>query len=278
MEIKALQKIILLVIILLVLSAYPIKLLFSDILANQNCKNSVKAATFGNVQGMDFIKEINCPTQYKILKGNEDQLKKQIVEEMWTCWDNFGQGQYELFSATTDNFCVVCSVLEFDRKVKEENIEIKDFENYIKSRRTLQSNSLIEKMMGTNHEELVFNSGNIPKIEYNLDTDEDYAVVFTFAKEGFWSTGKKIVVWGTAAGVVTGVVLIATGVGSFVGVAVIATTVGLTAAGTAAAVPTPEAEPDQQKGDAALWKAGIVLIEKSKISELGCTNLPIEQK
>jgi len=259
------------------LSLFSVKTLFSDILANQNCKNSVRAAMLGNVQGMDFAKEINCPTQYKTLKGDEEQIKKQIAEEMWTCWDNFGQGKYELFSATTDNFCAICSVIDFDKTAKEGNIEINNFEEYIKSRRVLQSNSLVEKMMGIKHEELMFNPESMPTIEYNIDTEKEYSVVFTYAKEGFWSTGKKAVIWGTAAGVVTGVVLIATGVGSPVGIAVIAATVGIAGAATAAAVPTPEAEPDQQKGDAALWKAGIVLIEKGRISELGCTNLPIEQ-
>ncbi len=276
-EIKTIVFIILLVIVFLALLMFPIKSIFSEILSNQNCKNSVKAATIGNVQGMDIIKEINCPTQDITLKGNEEELKRKIIEEMWTCWDNFGRGEYELFSASTEKFCVVCSNLEFDRTVKEKEIEIKDFSDYIKSKGVLQGGTLIEKMLDLQHEELRYDPNNELEIDYTINTQKDYAVVFTYAKEDFWSKGKKAVVWGTAAGTVTGIVLIATGVGSPAGIAVLAATAGVAGGVGGALHSTPEAEPGQEKGDSALWRPGIVLIENDKLPELECTHLPIKQ-
>lgn len=61
--------------------------------------------------------DLKCYTQYKKIKSKEDRtVKKTIADAMYHCWDQYGKGEYDLFDTKDNNYCVVCSSLEFTRK------------------------------------------------------------------------------------------------------------------------------------------------------------------
>jgi len=264
---------------------YPAKMAITDALLKQNCRNSIFAHRIGNIQGADFIKDINCPTEYETIDGTEAEIKEDLATEMWDCWDKFGRGEAELFQATTEKFCAVCTIVEFGPSARNRELEIDDFSTYIKEKKVFRQNSLIEKVGGFAHAEYMFNPEDLTEFEnlkFTIDTKNDYAIMFTYAKESFWSRTKRAIVWGSVGagvGAVAGAAIwIATdGIGApiFVGLTILGGVAGST---IGAAVPTPEAEPGQEKGQSALWIPGIVLIQKEAIPELGCTYLPVEQK
>jgi hypothetical protein len=285
--------------IIILFFMHPIKLVLTEILSNQNCKNSVRANSLMNTQGIELVEEINCPTKYKTIDGDEEQVKEKLAEEMWTCWDNFGRGRYELFEASSEKFCVVCSMVEFGSKARNHVVEIDDFSEYLLLGEPFKGQSFFERMidesilsfkyMAFGKEERISGQELSEKIEteafdemkYTINTNNEYAILFTYAKESFWSRTKRIQVWGqvgaTAGAVAGGALWISSagaGGGTFLALTIAGGVIGGAIGG---AVPTPEADPDQIKGQSALWTPGIILVEKELIPEIGCTYLPIDQ-
>ncbi len=243
------------------------KLVTTKLLPSQTCKASVWSNAAFNIQGIEFVKNINCPTQYKILKGDEDKLKKQIADEMWQCWDNFGQGKYELFDPKTEKFCVICFVLEFEDK----NEKIDDFVDYLINApfKGKEYNSYYEAFTG-------YTSNPVKTEEtpenFNdaIDTSKKYAVSFVYAKQDYWSKLERAGVWGavgTGLGLAVGGILLVSGYGSIAGVAILAATLGAAGAGIGAA----------SGGANADWQAGITLLPFEDIKDLDCTYLPSTQ-
>jgi hypothetical protein len=79
-----------------------------------SCKVSVYTQATLKLSGHDMMEtsKLDCPTNYvTVTKGKE--AIPTIANEMYTCWDNFGRGQLELFQHEDDNYCVVCSVIDF---------------------------------------------------------------------------------------------------------------------------------------------------------------------
>ena len=304
---------IVIVFILLMYNLHPIKLAITDILINTNCKRSVKAHTLMNVQGINIVQELNCPTKYKTITGDEEKIKEAIAEEMWTCWDNFGRGQYELFEASKEKFCVVCSVISFDERARNRVVEVQGISEYIASKKVFGDRSLFERMTGKMLDDIKIDKGRsggagatgifgdgtestsqgttegnadgmYADVEYKINTNKDYAVVFTYAKEDFWSRGKRVLIWttvGFAVGAIAGIVIIATaGTAApvLIGVGILIPTLAAGGAAGGLFSDTPDAEGAQQKGQSSLWIPGLILVENNKTKELECTYLPIEQK
>lgn len=247
---------------------HPIfKLVTTKLLPAQTCKASVWSNAAFNVQGIEFVKNINCPTQYKILKGDEDKLKKQIADEMWQCWDNFGQGKYELFDPKTEKFCVICSVLEFEDK----NEKIDDFVDYLINApfKGSEYNSYYEAFTGyaTQPEKIEETPEHFNDA---IDTSKKYAVSFVYAKQDYWSKLERATVWGVAGlatGIAVGTILTISGYGTVAGIAILAATLGTAGAIGGAA----------SGGANADWQAGITFLPFEDIKDLECTYLPSAQ-
>ena len=247
---------------------HPIfKFIINMLLPAQTCKMSVWSNTAFNVQGIEFVKNINCPTQYKTLEGDEEKLKKQIADEMWMCWDNFGQGKYELFDAKTEKFCVVCSVIEFEDK----NEKIEDFVDY------LINAPFKGKDYKTYYEAFTGYATQPEKIEetpenFNdaIDTSKKYAISFVYAKQDYWSRLERAGVWGTVGltvGLAAGGILLVSGYGTIAGVAILAATLGTAGAIGGAA----------SGGANADWQAGITILPFEDMKDLDCTYIPSTQ-
>lgn len=86
-----------------------------DAAHHAKCKTSVAAYSkllTSGISGavLDPKEQINCPVRRIDLSG---EAKKEIADEMFHCWDNYGKGKLTLFSEQEKAFCGVCSIIEF---------------------------------------------------------------------------------------------------------------------------------------------------------------------
>ncbi|MBT7903487.1 hypothetical protein HN587_06510 [Candidatus Woesearchaeota archaeon] len=189
-----------------------------DIQYNTRCKSSVQS--HARMISLDLDdqpgNEIDCPTKYLTLKGSKEaQLKKEFANEIFYCWNNFGEGKLQLFSATDDKFCVVCSVISFQKK----DLQLERFDKFLQTKKIPvkirdRRYTYAEYVSGGHQTNtgVVDNTGQ-PDNTF-LDTSKTYAVLFTYFKESYWSKLKGAL-WGAgiamAAIIVVGVVIVATG-------------------------------------------------------------------
>lgn len=81
---------------------------------NTKCKRSVDAyAKLIELNVPAKEASIECPANKVKLSGTEDEMKKQIAEEMRTCWNNYGEGKKRLFRGK-GTFCSVCAIINTD--------------------------------------------------------------------------------------------------------------------------------------------------------------------
>ncbi|MFC1691537.1 hypothetical protein ACFL0W_05145 [Nanoarchaeota archaeon] len=117
------------VIALVVFSMFFVQYIHSaeEFVADTRCQQSVLQNAFRlRIMGTDLsdkmgnIIPIQCKTDYPkpFPKSDEQEYKKIIANNMLSCWNTFLRGQKELFAVEDQNFCVVCSRLEFEEKTK----------------------------------------------------------------------------------------------------------------------------------------------------------------
>ncbi|PIY60623.1 hypothetical protein COY95_00840, partial [Candidatus Woesearchaeota archaeon CG_4_10_14_0_8_um_filter_47_5] len=92
-------------------------------LCRKSVQDMVLARKAVTIEGSDLTDllgmrvNLNCPTHYYRIKDKEDDvIKRAVADEMAGCWDRFGRGELEIFDTKDNNYCVVCSRLEFSEK------------------------------------------------------------------------------------------------------------------------------------------------------------------
>jgi hypothetical protein len=249
------------------------------------CKSSVQANALARSKwlGISWDQAITCPTQEKKVPGkNEKKAFRMMADEMYKCWDNFGRGKLELFpteSGTETDYCVLCTVMEFDTKGKE----LHGFWNFlIEEDAPLAGHSYYQEFTGIAPTDVVENADgtkttldNFRNDEKNMiNTDHSYAVMYTYSKEtGIWDRKWKGGVLGTV-GLVAGLVA-----GSFVPGGFMITVPAALALGGAAGGGGFAYGLFSGPSLSAGWQPGIHLIpyDSGHISKLGCTELPVKQ-
>ena len=254
------------------------------------CRQSVDAAALSNIGGIDLSAEVNCPTQYKEIKTNDENIiKRELANQMSDCWWQFGEGKKELFSAASKTYCVVCSVTSFENKDKkvrgfskyliETNVPGKKIRyiDYFNGYETSKADEVVggidpETMAGLENEE--------------LNTSKDYATLFVYAKGKdemqkianhlFMKTpeGKGAAIVGGIAGVAGGIGAVSV-LGFF-----ISNPVGWAAGFGAVTLVTIEYIFYRFSSDnAPEWAAFVVFREYNSeaIKDLGCMELPAKQ-
>ena len=198
------------------------------------------------------VVNIQCATEYLEVKGDKPEvLQKKIADSMVDCWQMYGEGELEVFDTKDNNYCAVCSRLEF-----KEETQLPGFTKFLMTNQApRQETTYLEYFQGSgrrcgadslSEEEIsaiVDNSG-INDFD-TLDTSTPLAVMFVMNKNaypdslfnsGIIESGKiETAIWGlgigTGIGLVAGVALCLTGVGCAVGgpliIGVVATGIGL---------------------------------------------------
>ena len=238
------------------------------------CKNSIEVNAIGHVSGMDILDEIKCPTEYKTVKTeNNDEIKKTLAHDMTSCWYKMGEGQYEIFPASTlhkTQYCVICSVTEFDNKQT-----VTGFLDYMaKNPAPLlytagKAMSYADYLQG-------YSTDSIMKLEYeqetedSIDTSHKYATIFMYTKKGYIS--KEL---GTVGGAVGGLTIGLVG-GAFI-IGGWTAPIGIAILGAAAGAGGGYALGSEKTAD---WDSGVLLVQydTENLEKLGCEVLPAKQQ
>ncbi len=100
------------------------------------CRDSVFLRTQGKIAGYTTFKNLACETRQREIKTvDEDNIKKAISEEMYDCWYQFGEGKKDFLTDRDwgfgNNWCFICSRIDFDERVKEEISQVNGLMTYL---------------------------------------------------------------------------------------------------------------------------------------------------
>jgi hypothetical protein len=97
---------------------------------NNACKTSVIQNSYARVPGLfggDWSSGINCPVQeITMSSSDETEIKEQAAEAMYTCWNNFGKGELNIFETEKgqkDVFCAICSEITYTGGAAGKNVD-----------------------------------------------------------------------------------------------------------------------------------------------------------
>ncbi len=282
-------KIILILIVIFVLLVFVWQIYITSSTAigeDAVCKESVKQYALRKFQNIEFADaEINCPVKNLTLSGDKESLKKQIADELYRCWDNYGRGELELFyNKGTKRYCSICSHIVFEN----EELYLENFTTYLVETKTPKGDMYYyDFLTGVRTTPDIIDDTKKEKNAYdNILTERDYYILYSHYNEGEWSKEKEVAI-GIMAGIA--VATLVTG-GAMIGVATLiasATFVGSTAAGlgvastgvTAAGTGvgfsvTSIAFGVSIIGDEEAWDAAVQLVDTENFTQLHCQELP----
>ncbi|MFH1182452.1 MAG: hypothetical protein V1702_05830 [Candidatus Woesearchaeota archaeon] len=157
---------------------------------NNACKTSVienSQARIMNLMGNEeWSSEIKCPVQeITIDESDDEKIMEQTAEAMYTCWDNFGKGELNIFptvKGAQDVFCAICSEITYTKNDKS----IPEFTQYLMDNNPPYSKDSYYKEFTARlptEEETKELSANIYDVNsITIDTKNKYAVLFVYAK------------------------------------------------------------------------------------------------
>lgn len=253
------------------------------------CRQTIETNAIGNVAGISLYDEIKCPIEYKEISSTKaEEIKEVLAKSMASCWYKMGEGEYGLFDTAllstsgerTIQYCIICSVAEFEGSQKEKIEGFLDYLNnnkapmyytkyYTKEKTLSKALSYTEYLQG-------FSSDKNLQLLYEqetkdiIDTNYDYATIFLYAKKGYinkvWSSVAGGAV-GIGAGLIGGFLIIG-GVTAPAGIAVLAG--GLGAAGGYALGSEKTAD----------WESGVLVYpyDTEELKKLDCDLLPAQQQ
>jgi hypothetical protein len=266
-QISVLVALIFMVALLLVLVGflYSTGQLGESAVDKETCKLSVQLFAKAKVPGFDVASSdsIKCHTETReIDTSTQEKAKKDLANAMFDCFDNWGDGELELFdteSRNKNNYCIVCSKLEFTKDEKVTGLTEYLTETTISGK----GKSYYQFIKGTGVSERDYGSISDENLVINdvVDASKDYAVIFNYGKTiGWWDKAQKdaiassigLILGGTSNGWTVSEYIVDGGTSTGYGITKI-----------------PYLETD--------WQAGILMIplEDDTISQLDCSEIPI---
>jgi hypothetical protein len=93
--------------------------------SREACRDSVLLRAQGKILGATTFENLACETHdLEIKNSDEDEIKSELSNEMYDCWYQFGEGKKDFLTrwdlGTGDNYCFICSRIEFSEKIQEE--------------------------------------------------------------------------------------------------------------------------------------------------------------
>jgi len=112
----------------------------SDSSDREICRDSVLLRERSKVLEHPVLGELKCKTEnVQIDSTDEDEINRIFAEEMYDCWYQFGEGEKDFLSdynfAGGDNWCFVCSTIDFSEKTKDSISVVDDLDDYLASER-----------------------------------------------------------------------------------------------------------------------------------------------
>lgn len=245
------------------------------------CKASVEANAQLHIGGLDFSKNIKCPTKELTIKTkDQDEIKRILADEMAECWGIFGQGKLHLFKEK-GIYCAICSRIDFNTKES-----IGTFSEYLlKTKKPNSEVTYADYLVGyktpnaeTYAEDILAKSGT----DITIDPSKTYSTLFIYAKgkddignlkDAVGGTGKAVAIAGLAGGTVAGA-------GSVIALFLLGSNpVGWVTAGFIVVGAGGTALYTYYAGEPPVWMALTTLTEYSKeeLDRYQCKYLPVEQ-
>ncbi len=175
---------------------------------NERCKKSVQLYCSAQVSDKSFFDSVDCQTQYETISNDLDdaQIKMNLANAMYHCWDNMGRGQCELFPTPQEKQCIVCHVLNFEG----EGREVKGLIPYMVDNKAPFSEETYYEFI-TNERLSAQDKGAASSSPDVINTKESYAVVFGIFKKNwitkFQAQTSSGVAAGTTGAIGTGLVI-----------------------------------------------------------------------
>ena len=138
-----------------------------------------------------------CPANYeKVEVEDEDDIKRQLANSMADCWWMLGKGKLNFMEQglLQKDYCIMCSKIAFDTKIKEKFPEIKDFDKFLISEKISGedityleyftpgvSPQYLENLL---EEDIKDESGNKIGLTKSIFTNYDYTPIFVLGVRG----------------------------------------------------------------------------------------------
>jgi hypothetical protein len=193
----------------ILLAIFPV--LFDDsahAIDRTKCKTQVNLHSIEILEGKLPGEMDQCETNHiEVKKDDEEEIKEILADEMYYCWDQFGEGKKDFISEWRDKrWCFICSRIDYDSGVQSDFPTINNFDLYLRDNEFpyFSSNKSISFY------EYLFEENNVPGInrDFKIDTGKTSYVVFFADKEKNWNDMGK----GLGIGVGGGVALCAAGI------------------------------------------------------------------
>lgn len=176
--------VILLSVIVIVLVAANLMLTMRQASGFESCQKSIAIAdsNYGQFWEGRSIYNLDCPAssitiaKEDIKVGGEqsvdDQVNDIIAGEMVRCWRMVGKGEFNPYGRQVDNsFCLLCSVIEFDKGFRQEWGQISGLQKYLE-----ENSAEIEETEVTYGEFLQRGWNEAEKVDDIINTSRPYAV------------------------------------------------------------------------------------------------------
>jgi hypothetical protein len=183
---QQMSTIVVFVLIVLVLAlSVGLAILFKDVIwqttNSVDCAAQVKAhAVIVRTSNELKAPDIKCPTQRVIVKG-EDEAKKEIAQQMKTCWDMWGKGQMQLFGEQEGIYCHICGTVRV-----EDAPAVRGLPAYLQAHNASKNMSyatyLTGQKSGTYYTETQFQQA----AQASIATDKPIGVIFYYVKGNEW--------------------------------------------------------------------------------------------
>lgn len=163
------------------------------VLDKEACRESVAKRGLWVINSLpdDLKPEIRCKTQDIVIKSaNEGEIKKQIANSMYDCWDMLGEGKVDFLDTgagfgftNAESSCLICSTIKFSGSIKKSPKTI-SIGSYLKETK-IPRKSITYLEYFTDQEGADLPAGfQISPIR----TDQDYAVIFfRFESQDAWN-------------------------------------------------------------------------------------------
>jgi hypothetical protein len=107
-----------------------------DSVSREACRDSVFLRAQSKLLGTTTFENLACEThELKIKNLNEEGIKSEISNEMYDCWYQFAKGERDFLDdwdwGTGNNYCFICSRIEFSDKIQEETPQISGLMKYL---------------------------------------------------------------------------------------------------------------------------------------------------